>query len=362
MERKGGAVSRLFSAVCMMLCLGLSSISQEPKPLSTIQDKYHVIEVNDFQIQEGVDLKPEYFSALQDALQKQLEDSHKFQAVLKPGQPPPQPDMPVLRLTGVITKFNPGSRAKRYFLSYGSGSSQIFVHTKYLDRATGETVIEGEVIGTLSGGFFGGDTKNVMNQFAKAVVTTTKLMLLKTPAPPGSMAAQPASPADQVEPKERQTMAISPDILEENQKALNDLAAKGYRLVDYSSTSNKSAMLTLEKSDDQQGRTYMMFQTLRLGTLQNELNKAASEGYRLVPHTLGYLRGYFLIAEKPATIPEVKYEYRLHATVRVGSAENNIREDQAQGYVLIDTSQVLNATHVIVLEREVGGSSRPPES
>ncbi|HEU5458704.1 MAG TPA: DUF4410 domain-containing protein [Terracidiphilus sp.] len=346
----------------MLLCLGLSSIAQEPKQQSTIQDKYHVIEVNDFQIREGVDLKPEYFTALQDELQKQLEESHKFQAVLKPGQPPPQPDMPVLRLTGVITKFNSGSRAKRYFFSYGAGSSQIFVHTKYLDRATGETVIEGEVIGTLSGGFFGGDTKNVMNQFAKAVVTTTKLMLLKTPAPPGSTTAQPASSAEPAAPRERQTMAIAPDLLEDNQKTLNDFAAKGYRLVDYSSTSNKSAVLTLEKSDDQQSRTYMMFQTLRLGTLQKELNKAASEGYRLVPHTLGYLKGYFLIAEKPASAQEVKYEYRLHATARVGSAEKNIREDQAQGYVLIDASQMVNSLHVIVLEREISGTAKPPES
>ncbi len=346
----------------MMICLGLSSISQTPKLQSTIQDKYRVIEVNDFQIQEGVELKPEYFTALKDELQKQLEDSHKFQAVLRPGEPSPQPDMPVLRLTGVITKFNAGSRAKRYLLSYGAGSSQIFVHTKYLDRATGETVIEGEVIGTLSGGFFGGDAKNVMRQFAAAVVTTTKLMLLKTPTPAGSMAAQPASRADQVEPKDRQTMAITPDLLEEHQKELNSLAAKGFRLVDYSSTSNKSATLTLEKADEVPGRTYMMFQTLRLGTLQNELNKAASEGYRLVPHTLGFLKGYFLIAERPSTVPELRYEYRLHATVLVSSAEKNVREDQAQGYVLIDTSQMLNSTHVIVLEREVSKPSQQPDS
>ncbi len=355
-------MSKLSCAACMMLCLGLSSISQEPKPQSTIQDKYHVIEVNDFQIKEGVDLKPEYFTALQDELQKQLEESHKFQAVLRPGQPPPQPDMPVLRLTGLITKFNPGSRAKRYFLSNGAGSSQIFVHTKYIDRATGETVIEGEVIGTLAGGFFGGDSKNVMNQFARAVVTTTKLMLLKTPAPAIANVANPATSAEPAAPRERQTMAISPDILEENQKALNDLAAKGYRLVDYSSTSNKGATLTLEKTDDASGRTYMMFQTLRLGTLQNELNKAASEGYRLVPHTLGFLKGYFLIAEKPATVSDVKYEYRLHATVRVSSAEKNVQEDQAQGYVLIDTSQMLNSTHVIVLEREVPKPPQQPEA
>lgn len=73
-----------------------------------------------------------------------------FSAVLLPQQNPPEADAPVLRLTGVVTGFKEGSRAKRYFVGFGAGTSQIFARAKYVDRATGETVIEEEVIGTLT--------------------------------------------------------------------------------------------------------------------------------------------------------------------------------------------------------------------
>ncbi|HUX28710.1 MAG TPA: DUF4410 domain-containing protein [Terracidiphilus sp.] len=339
---------------CLMVLFSVWSLAQTAKPAgNTIKDKYHVIEVDNFDIQEGVKLPPDYFASLQDELVKQLTESHQFEAVLRPQQQPPKEDMPVLRLTGIVTGYKEGSRAKRYFGGYGAGSTQIFAHAKYLDRATGETVIEGEVIGTLTGGLFGGDSKKVIPQFAKAVVTTTKLMLLKKPEPANREAGEPAPPPEPAAATERTTLEISSGGLDANQKALNELAAKGFRITNYASTGKKSATLTLEKgADPSQTYTYLMFHTKLVGTLEKELNKSAAEGYRLVPHTLAFLGGFFLIAEKPGTAPSARYEYRVHQTMRMSSAEKNIKEDQATGFVLIDTTQVLNQSHLIVLERE----------
>lgn len=345
---------RRLLAACLMICCGAYCISQTSTTVpNTIQNKYHAIEVNSFDVEQGVDFPPDYFASLQDELVKQLKEKHLFEAVLKTDEQPPRAEMPVLRLTGVVTKFNEGSRAKRYFVGFGAGSSQIFAHARYIDRETGQTVIEEEVIGTLSGGLFGGDTKSVIHQFAASVVTTTQLMLLKKPTPEKAAAVLPAAAGNPADAPEQTALEITHGELDAKQRTLNELAGKGFRIVRYTSTSNKSATITLEKRDDaSQEHKYLMMQTQVPGTLQKELNKAAAEGYRLVPHTLGFLKGYFLIAEKGAPAPGVQYEYRLHLTMRVSSAEKNVREDQAQGFALIDTSQVQNSMHMIVLERE----------
>jgi len=70
---------------CLMVLFSVWSLAQTAKPAgNTIKDKYHVIEVDNFDIQEGVKLPPDYFASLQDELVKQLTESHQFEAVLGP--------------------------------------------------------------------------------------------------------------------------------------------------------------------------------------------------------------------------------------------------------------------------------------
>jgi hypothetical protein len=346
---------KIYSAFLLMFFSVNYSISQPARSDgSTVKDKYHAVEVDSFETQSGVELPPDYFAGLQDELVKQLQESDQFEAVLRSGQEPPKADMPVLRLTGVVTGFKEGSRAKRYFVGFGAGTSQIFANAKYIDRATGATVIEQEVIGTLSGGLFGGDSKSVMHDFAKTLVTTTKLTLMKKLPVLNQESTQPALLAVPTILAERTTLGISAGDLQAQQEKLNELAALGYRIITYASTGNKTATLTLEKGADQaQSRAYLMFKTALPGTMQKELNKAAAEGYRLVPHTLGFLGGYFLIAEKAATVSNARFEYRVRLTMRVSSAQKNIKEDQAAGYVLIDASELPSDIHLFVLEKSI---------
>lgn len=333
---------------CLLVVVSVLAVPQTTKSAgNTVKDKYHVIEVNDFEVQPGVKLPADYFANLQDELVKQFEKSHEFEAVLRPGEEPPTAGMLVLRLTGVITEFKKGSRAKRYLGGPALGSAQIIAHTRYIDRATGDTVIEGEVTGTLTGGLFGGSSKKVIHEFATAVVTTTKMTLLRKPAPAKAEAVQPAAAA------ERTALDITPGDLDAKQQALNDFSARGFRITDYASTGNKSATLTLEKgTDPSQVGTYLMFQTKRAGTLERELNAAAADGYRLVPHTLAFLGGFFAIAEKPVTPRGVRYQYKFHVAIRESNAEKDIKADQARGFVLIDVSKALNGTHWVILEKE----------
>lgn len=133
---------RLYAA-CLLVFFSAYSASQPAKSAgNTVKDKYQAIEVDNFEIQKGVYLPSDYFAKLQSELVKQLTESQKFKAVLLPDQSSAAPDLPVLRLIGVVTGFKEGSRTKRYFVGFGAGTSQIFARAKYIDRATGQTVIE----------------------------------------------------------------------------------------------------------------------------------------------------------------------------------------------------------------------------
>ena len=44
---------------------------------------------------------------------------------------------------------------------------------------------------------------------------------------------------------------------------------------------------------------------------------------------------------------DTRYEYRFHTSMRESSAEKNVVEDQAQGFTLLETAQILGQRVVI---------------
>lgn len=178
-------VSRFLVILLCACSLGFAIDSK----LERVKDKYQIIQVEAFEIQKGVDFPPELLSSLQDEVTKQLRQSKEFPEVLAAGGASTNADAPVLRLTGTLTHFKPGSRAKRYFAGFGAGSTEIFAQLTFIDRATGQTVLSENVRVVLAGGFAGGASSDVTKQFARQVVDTTKLIgerRLPQPAQPVS--------------------------------------------------------------------------------------------------------------------------------------------------------------------------------
>ncbi len=137
------------------------------------------------------------------------------------------------------------------------------------------------------------------------------------------------------------------------QQKLNAEAAAGYRVADFAVTGSKSADVTLEKSaTPPQIYQYLLLHALMAGNLQKGLNKAAEDGYRLRPHTLSPFGGMGLIMEKSPEPSKTRYQYRVHLTLRVSSAQRNVEEDQGKGYALVDTAELMNQ-HVVILEKAV---------
>jgi len=357
----------------ILLCICSVCFAADSK-LERVKDKYNVIQVEAFAIQEGVDFPVELLLPLQDEIAKQLRESKEFLEVLAAGGVPTNADTPVLRLAGTLTHFKPGSRAKRYFGGYGAGSTEIFAHLTFIDRATGQTILSENVRAILAGGFLGGASSDVTKQFARQIVDTTKLIgerVLPHPAQPlPVLSVGGANPEQGTEANStpatavsapligRHTLTISSDHFDDAEKKLNDEGAAGYHVVAFALNSNRTADVTLEKSaGDAPAYQYVLLHGYSPGGVEKRLNQKAGAGFRLIPQSFVQFRnGAALIAGRSAPSSSSRYQYKLHQTVRISSAQKDIEQDQAQGYVLAATSN--QGLHLVLLEKELTPASR----
>jgi len=164
--------------------LGLSTILVLASPAARAQknnkNQYHYIEVVRFDIKEGVEFPPDYLIATTENTVKKLQKTRKFKEVLRQGETPTEANADVLRLTGTVTEFRKGSRAKRSLLGTaaglsGLGKTKVVVHINFLDGATGRVLAEKDVQGVVIGGdLFSEDSLHATDSLANEIAKTVK--------------------------------------------------------------------------------------------------------------------------------------------------------------------------------------------
>ena len=132
------------------------------------------------------------------------------------------------------------------------------------------------------------------------------------------------------------------------QQELDEAAAAGYRILTGSPSGGREEMaLVLEKvvapPDTYQ---YRLLATTRTGTMQQELDQAAGEGFRLLPNTLTTKAQ--LWAEKPPNKTRT-YQYMLLATFRSSTMQTEMAEAIKNGYEVV--GMVSRDEIMLVLER-----------
>jgi hypothetical protein len=347
---------------CLLLLFVASLVAAAQTPIDqtekTVKQKYRNLEVGRFTIEKDIDIPSDYFKALPQEAVSQLQVSKLFENVISSADvtttTPPASATPVLRMDGVITAYHEGSRKGRYFggVFNPGANTQIYAYVQYRDASTNALIAVTEVVGTLSGGIGGGDSRNVVHEFAESLVETTRFVLLKP------VLAAANEPAEIAEDAVRETVELSESQFDVAQSKMNDLAAKGYRLADFKTTSYETAILVMAKVAETPKYQYLLYKAMLPTSVQKELTRRSSEGYRYRPHTMIMLKNHvFAIAERNSGAPAVRYEYRVHATMRESSAEKNIRDDQAEGFVLIDCRKTMETHHMLLLERKVENHS-----
>jgi hypothetical protein len=115
-----------------------------------------------------------------EALESALVDglsSHGIKATIIP-ETAGAPDASV-----TIVKWDPGSRALRWLVPFGSGEGQVVVAVES-SSADGQAGIDGTARGQVSGGFFGGSSDNAASAAGHLIADTIATGQRDTPPPP----------------------------------------------------------------------------------------------------------------------------------------------------------------------------------
>ncbi len=156
---------------------------------------YNRVEVAPFEVSSGVLFPEEFSQALAKELLAELKKANLFNEILTVQSLPAENLAPTLRLTGTITKFNPGSQEKRHLIGLGAGTTRIDARVRFLDRRTCAVLLEADVDGKVVGGWAGGDSFGAARGVAKEVVQHARRMRREVLSDaPVTCAADPATP------------------------------------------------------------------------------------------------------------------------------------------------------------------------
>ena len=143
------------------------------------------------------------------------------------------------------------------------------------------------------------------------------------------------------------------------QRELDEAAAAGYRILTGSPTSGFEMALVLEKvATPPHTYKYLLLATTLTGTMQREVDEAASEGFRLLPATMISKTGFFgdqeivMIMEKSPNSSR-RYQYMLLATVFTSTLQAEMAQAVAYGYEVV--GMVSRDEHIVILERSNDG-------
>ena len=168
-------LQRKFTVLLFILVGCFTTFAQTTK--TDVKDKYQNIEVVSFDIKEDTKFPAESRDVIMSQVVEELKQLKKFKQVSNTGETVAQDAGPTVRLTGVITKYKPGSRAKRYLVGFGAGSTKVVAHISLIDVTSGATVFEKDVDGKVWIGLFGGDSSGATRGLAKEVAKVTKKAL-----------------------------------------------------------------------------------------------------------------------------------------------------------------------------------------
>ncbi|HYW72997.1 MAG TPA: DUF4410 domain-containing protein [Pyrinomonadaceae bacterium] len=162
----------LIAGVAVLLLTSAFALAQDQN--DSLKNRYPVIEVTAFDAPDETKFPADNVHPMMDEIVSKLKDMKKFQQVVAPGETATGPAAPTLQLVGTVTKYEPGSRAKRYVISMGAGKTRVVTHIKFIDKATGKVLYESDASGAVSWGLFGGDSKDSLSGVGKKIADITK--------------------------------------------------------------------------------------------------------------------------------------------------------------------------------------------
>jgi hypothetical protein len=142
------------------------------------------------------------------------------------------------------------------------------------------------------------------------------------------------------------------------EKELDEAASLGFRVVASAPSGSNELIIFLEKSPQEtQQYNYRLLATTRTGTMQEELDEGAAIGFRFLSRTpickgSSFGSGEIVLAmEQTEGAVEPRYEYKLLATNRTSTLQREVSTSVSKGFSI---AAIVSCTeHIIIMEREI---------
>ena len=186
----------------------------------------------------------------------------------------------------------------------------------------------------------------------KNILALMLLLLFAT-----SAVSQDKATTDKVKLDDDQTyLVLSTKRIQTMEKELDEVAAKGFRVMYGAPTQQFDMAILLKRVQDsaQAQYSYKILATSRNKTMQKELNEFSRQGYRLLPRTIIFKQGFFtaemvMIMEREPNSNK-SYEYKLVTASKESKLHKKI--DEAIGQDFSPVTMVTIGEHVVVMEKE----------
>lgn len=135
--------------------------------------KYQAIEIQQFDVNQGIQFPDDYRTSLQNDLHVQLQKLNTF-TVRMSEDPQAALDQRTMRVTGQITEYHPGSKTARALFGMMAGSTTVKAHIQVFDAADGSLLFEDDVDGKVTYWSPNQDSKGATEGLAKEVAKKIK--------------------------------------------------------------------------------------------------------------------------------------------------------------------------------------------
>ena len=148
-------------------------------------------------------------------------------------------------------------------------------------------------------------------------------------------------------------LVLSTKRIQTMEKELGEAAAKGFRVLYGAPTQQFDMAILMERSPETASFDYKIMATVRLKTMEKELNEFAKQGYRLLPRTIIFKQG-FLTAEMVMLMERAPnsgkiYEYKL---INAGKETKlHKKMDTAISEEFSPVTMITIGEHVVVMEK-----------
>lgn len=156
----------MVNGIAGLVLLGLlipAAAAEKPSP-----SRFAVAELEPITAASGVSIPDAYVTGLKDQIVHGLKASKHFTDVVQSDDPQAARDGR-LKIECAVTKFVPGNRAERYFVSFGAGATTITVHVSFVDESTQKVLLEQDVRGVVWGGVGGGKADSAEKTISKDI-------------------------------------------------------------------------------------------------------------------------------------------------------------------------------------------------